>query len=158
MNKNPTIGFSKAPSMVIMLLLAIIVTSFAPHKIIKKMSKNKATVTRYMEGFNTTDHPKILSCLTEDIVWEMPGLYHHSGKKAFDKEIENEAFTGSPTIKITRLIEESNIVVAEGTVKAKRKDGGLLDAVFCDVFIMENGLIKKLTSYMMMNQLAGTKP
>jgi len=114
-----------------------------------KMSQNKETILRYIDGFTTSDHAKILSCLTEDIIWEMPGIYNHSGKTAFDKEIENPAFTGSPTIRLTRLLEESDVIVAEGTVQCKRKEGGKLDAVFCDVFIMERGKIKKLTSYMM---------
>ena len=113
------------------------------------MSINKKTVNRYMEGFNATDHAKILSCLTEDVTWELPGVYLHKGKAAFDKEIENEAFTGSPVIKVSRMTEENNVVIAEGTVQATKKDGTVLHLVFCDVFDMENGLIKKLTSYLM---------
>ncbi len=101
------------------------------------MTENKKTVEKYIEGFNASDHSKILSCLTEDIVWEIPGLFSLSGKQAFDKEIENDAFVGSPKINILRLVEENNIVVAEGAVQASRKDGGLLDAVFCDVFEMD---------------------
>ncbi|MBC7914956.1 MAG: hypothetical protein H7Y07_12630 [Pyrinomonadaceae bacterium] len=53
----------------------------------------------------------------------MPGVYLHKGKAVFDKEIENDAFTGSPIIQISRLTEENDIVIAEGTVQAKRKDG-----------------------------------
>ena len=102
-----------------------------------------------MDGFSNSDHPKILSCLTEDVVWEMPGFFHLTGKEAFDKEIENEAFVGRPNITVTRLVEESEIVVAEGAVKSQRKDGGTLDAVFCDVFHMKNGKIKQLTSYVL---------
>ena len=113
------------------------------------MSANKETVTRYMEGFSNSDHPIILSCLTDDVIWEMPGFFHLSGKEAFDKEIENDAFVGKPSITVTRLIEESDIVVAEGAVKSQRKDGGTLDALFCDVFHMVNGKIKQLTSYVL---------
>ena len=120
------------------------------------MTENKRTVTEYMNAFSVTDHGRILSCLTEDVIWEMPGFYYHEGKEAFDKEIENDAFEGRPTIDVIRLIEEDNIVVAEGTVQCKIKHGGLLDAVFCDVFHMENGKIKKLTSYVM-DKSAGKK-
>jgi ketosteroid isomerase-like protein len=102
-----------------------------------------------MDGFVASDHELILSCLTDDIVWDMPGNFHLTGKKAFDKEIENENFEGSPAIQIIRMIEENDIVVAEGAVQCKMKAGGLLDAVFCDVFHMENGKIKQLTSYLM---------
>ena len=113
------------------------------------MTSNKATVLKYMEGFNETDHEKILECLTDDVTWELPGQFNIRGKEAFDKEIENENFTGSPSIKILRLIEENNIVIAEGSVEAKMKNGDLLNIVFCDVFHMLNGKIQHLTSYLM---------
>lgn len=113
------------------------------------MTENKKTVAAYMEGFRAGDHAKILACLTDDVVWEMPGVYHHTGKEAFDKEIENEAFTGLPDIQIVRMVEENDVVLAEDAVQAKRADGGTLDAVFCDVFLMQNGKIKKLSSYLM---------
>jgi uncharacterized protein len=70
-------------------------------------------------------------------------------KAAFDKEIENAAFLGSPTIKVMRLIEEADIVVAEGSVRSARKDGGILNAAFCDVFEMRDGKVGRLTSYLM---------
>mgnify|MGYP003534114143 CR=1 FL=1 len=113
------------------------------------MSENKKIVEKYMEGFRESDHQKILSCLTEDIIWEMPGVYKHIGKEEFDKEIENENFTGKPRIQIKRLVEENNIVIAEGSVQGEMVNGNKLDAVFCDVFILENEKIKKLTSYLM---------
>jgi ketosteroid isomerase-like protein len=102
-----------------------------------------------MEGFNAGDHKKILECLTENIVWDMPGFFHLAGKEEFDREIENDNFEGKPDIKIIRMIEENNIVVAEGSVRCKIKAGGILDALFCDVFQMENGKIKQLTTYQM---------
>ena len=111
------------------------------------MTTNKQTVQRYMEGFNNSDHVKILSCLKEDVIWEMPGVYLHTGKTAFDKEINNEAFIGSPAISNIRMFEESDVVIAEGKVNCMQKDGKMMDAAFCDVFEMDKGLISKLTSY-----------
>ena len=112
------------------------------------MSTNKLTVQKYMDGFNKSDHAQILSCLADDIEWLMPGAFHLVGKEAFDKEIENDAFVGSPTIKITRVTEENDVVIAEGTVRCEKKDGGFLNAVFCDVFAMQDVKIKHLTSYL----------
>ncbi|MBF4485127.1 nuclear transport factor 2 family protein [Flavobacterium sp. CSZ] len=113
------------------------------------MTLNKQTVNEYMDAFRVSDHQRILACLTEDVIWEMPGIYQHIGKEAFDKEIENDNFVGSPTIQIIKLIEQNNIVIAEGAVQGNMKNGNILDAVFCDVFEMETGKIKKLTSYLM---------
>ena len=113
------------------------------------MTPNKQTVNEYMAAFMVSDHERILACLTDDVIWEMPGIYQNVGKEAFDKEIENDNFVGSPTIQIIKLIEENDIVIAEGAVQGNMKNGNKLDAVFCDVFEMENGKIKKLTSYLM---------
>ena len=113
------------------------------------MSENKKTVQKYMDGFNASDHEKILSYLTEDVVWYMPGFFDLKGKEAFDKEIENENFVGKPVIEIVRMVEENDIVIAEGAVTAKMKSGAMLDAVFCDVFHIEDSKIKQLTTYLM---------
>lgn len=113
------------------------------------MTENKKIVERYMEGFRRSDHQMILDCLTDDVVWKMPGVYMHNGKEEFDKEIENENFVGSPTIQVKRIIEENDIVIAEGAVQGKMKNGNSLNAVFCDVFEMTGGKIRCLTSYLM---------
>ncbi|MBC7782503.1 MAG: nuclear transport factor 2 family protein [Burkholderiales bacterium] len=112
------------------------------------LSANKQIVQKFMDGFNKSDHAQILSCLTDDIEWIIPGAFHHRGKEAFDKEIENEAFVGRPIVAVDRMIEENDIVVAEGSVRCQRRASGWMNGVFCDVFVMRDGLIKKLTSYL----------
>ena len=113
------------------------------------MSRNKDTVQKYMDAFARSDHAAVLSCLTDDVEWLLPGAFHLTGKDAFDKEIENDAFVGRPTIAVTRMVEEHDVVVAEGTVQAARRDGGRLNAVFCDVFVMRDAKVRHLTSYLM---------
>jgi len=113
------------------------------------MSENKYTVDKYMDGFRRSDHGQILSCLTDDVEWEIPGAFHVRGKEAFDKEIENEAFVGRPDITVTRLTEENDVVVAEGSVRAQKKNGQPLKLRYCDVFVMQAGKIKQLISYLM---------
>ena len=58
------------------------------------MTENKRTVEQYMEGFRRSDHAQILSCLTDDVEWEIPGVFHLIGKDAFDREIENADIRG----------------------------------------------------------------
>lgn len=113
------------------------------------MTENKRTIEKYMAGFRSTDHAAILSCLTDDVEWVIPGMFHSRGKPAFDREIENEAFVGRPEITVTRLVEEGDVVVAEGTVRAQRRGGDKLDLRFCDVFVMNAAKIEHLTSYLM---------
>ena len=111
------------------------------------MSANKDTVAKYIDGFNKGDHAQILSCLTEDVEWSMPAYFQLAGKQAYDEAIESDAFTGTPTVTITRMVEENDVVVAEGTVRVRWKDGSFLNAVFCDVFEMRDALIRRLITY-----------
>lgn len=113
------------------------------------MTPNTRTVETYMDGFRQTDRSKISSCLTDDIGWPLPGMFHVQGKDEFAKHIVDEGFVGSPAITVTRMMEVDDVVVAEGSVRARKKDGTFMDLVFCDVFEMQNGRIRRLISYPM---------
>lgn len=113
------------------------------------MSPNKQTVERYMETFSRSDKPAVLACLTDDVEWVLPGAFHLHGKAQFEAEIVNEASLPEPAITTIRLVEEDDVVVAEGRVRAVQKDGAVIHLDFCDVFEMRGGLIRRLTSYLM---------
>jgi ketosteroid isomerase-like protein len=106
-------------------------------------------VETYMDGFRKTDRPLILSCLTDDVEWVIPGAFHTRGKDEFAKHIVDEGFVGHPLITVSRLTEEGDVVVAEGSVRAPKPDGTFLDLVFCDVFDMRDEKIRRLASYLM---------
>ena len=112
------------------------------------MTPNAQTVTDYMDGFRRTDRPAILACLTDDVEWEIPGFFKIQGRAAFDKHIEDDAFVGRPEITVTRLIEEGDVVVAEGSVRTQRKEGTVMRLAFCDVFELRDGKIRRLVSYL----------
>ena len=113
------------------------------------MSRNKDVVLAYMDAYARWHHKDVLDCLTDDVEWIVPGAFHLTGKEAFDQEIEGEGASGPPEIEVTRLIEEDDVVVAEGRVSNALRDGGVLSLVFCDVFVVRDGLIQRLTSYLM---------
>jgi len=115
----------------------------------RPLTENKRTIENYIAGFRAADHAAILSCLTDDVEWVIPGMFHSRGKAAFDREIEDEAFVGKPEITVTRLVEEADVVVAEGSVRTQRREGEKLQLQFCDVFVMTSGKIAHLTSYLM---------
>ena len=112
------------------------------------MTPNKRTVEAYMEGFRTTDRPGILSCLTSDVEWEIPGAFSIRGIEEFDKHITDDGFVGNPAITVTRLTEADDVVVAEGSVRVQTKDGPFLNLAFCDVFEMQDTKIRRLISYL----------
>ncbi|MGH9015675.1 MAG: nuclear transport factor 2 family protein [Acidimicrobiia bacterium] len=111
------------------------------------MSVRKAVVESYIEGFRRVDHAQILSCLTDDVVWELHGYTTVTGKDAFDREIENEATVGPPKLTIDRLVEEGDTVVGVGSGEVDRREGGLLRFVFCDVFSFTGDKISRLETY-----------
>jgi ketosteroid isomerase-like protein len=113
------------------------------------MTPNKRTVEAYMDGFRKTDRVQILSCLTDDVEWVIPGAFHVQGKDAFATHIVDDGFAGHPLISVSRLTEEDDVVVAEGAVRAPKADGTWLDLVFCDVFDMQQEKIRRLVSYLM---------
>jgi ketosteroid isomerase-like protein len=113
-----------------------------------RVSPFKEIVERYFEGFRQSDHGMILACLTDDVVWDLPGYRHLEGKDAFDGEIENEDFEGSPTLTIDRLIEEAGTVVAIGNGAATRKGGEIHRFGYCDVFTFMGDRISRVESYL----------
>jgi uncharacterized protein len=115
----------------------------------KIISENKNAVEKYMNAFEKGHSLKVLSCLTDDVVWILLGVFHLKGKKEFEGEIRNDAFQGDPEIKVTRMTEENDVVIAEGSVRIQKKNGEFVNLAFCDVFEMQNEKIKKLTSYLM---------
>jgi ketosteroid isomerase-like protein/catechol 2,3-dioxygenase-like lactoylglutathione lyase family enzyme len=110
---------------------------------------NRQTVARYLDGFRRTDRAVILSCLTDDVEWEIPGMFHARGKDEFAKHIVDEGFAEKPAITVTRMVEANDVVVAEGQVRGSRTDGTAFGVVFCDVFEMHEGKIRRLVSYLM---------
>ena len=111
------------------------------------MSANKQTVETYIDGFNKSDHEQILSCLTDDIEWTVFGWYHLSGKMAYGQEIENPGFKGSPTLVITRMVEENDVVMAEITGDVQRADGQPMRMAMSEVFVLRDAKICERRAY-----------
>ena len=49
------------------------------------MSANKQTVEKDMDAFSKSDHEQVLSCLADDVEWEIPGAFHVTGKAALTR-------------------------------------------------------------------------
>ena len=111
------------------------------------MSRNKEIVQTYIDGFRKSDHDQILGCLTDDVRWTVFGAFRLEGKEAYDAEIENPAFTGSPTITITRMVEEDDVVMAEMTLEARRATGEIMRAAMGEIFVFREGRIAERRAY-----------
>lgn len=111
-------------------------------------STRKAAVEAYFDGFRRSDHDAILRLLTDDVVWDLPGFKHLEGKDAFDGEIENEEFIGSPTLVVDRMVAEGDTVVAIGSGEGTHRSGTVHRFVYCDVFTFAGELIRRVESYL----------
>ncbi|MEQ1822243.1 MAG: nuclear transport factor 2 family protein [Fimbriimonadaceae bacterium] len=107
----------------------------------------KPVVARYFEGFRKSDHGMILECLTEDVVWEIHGFKVLRGKSEFDAEIENPAFTGSPTLTLAHCVEEGDTIIATGRGEGKLAAGDSFTFQFCTLFEFAGQLIAKVESF-----------
>ncbi len=112
------------------------------------MSARKLIVERYFDGFRKSDHEQILALLTDGVAWDLPGYRHLTGKEAFDQEIENEEFVGSPTLTVDRVVEEGGTVVAVGEGQATHRSGTAFRFAFCDVFTFAGDRICRVESYL----------
>jgi len=111
------------------------------------MTMQKTVVETYMEGFRRSDHAMVLDCLTDDVVWEIKGHATLTSKEAFDAEIENEAFEGSPQLAVERTIEEGNVVAVNGVGEGKFKDGNVFRFAFCTIFTFAGEKIGRVESF-----------
>ena len=111
------------------------------------MSDQKATIDRYMQGFRESDHAVILDCLTEDVVWEIKGHTTLTGKEAFDGEIANDAFEGSPVLTVERTIEDGNVVAVNGTGEGTMKTGQVFRFAFCTIFTFAGEKVGRVESF-----------
>ena len=111
------------------------------------MSSRTDIVERYFDGFRRSDHEQILGCLTEDVVWDLPGFKRLEGKAAFDSEIENENFAGPPRLDVDRLVSEGDTVVVIGTGAGSLAAGGTFDFAFCTVLTFRDDRIARVESY-----------
>jgi uncharacterized protein len=112
------------------------------------VSTRTAVVEQYFEGFRRSDHELVLSCLTDDVVWDLPGHAHLAGKEAFDGEIENPAFEGSPELTVDRLLEADDAVVAVGEGVGRHRETGPFRFAFCDVFTFAGDAVRRVESYL----------
>lgn len=112
------------------------------------MTPRKKVVEQFNELFGRQDWKAMTELLTEDIVREevgAPALIR--GKTEFERNMAPSPDVQGMTGNIARLTEEGNVVVAEGTVQLRKKDGSSMNIKFCDVFEFEGNKVKRQTSF-----------
>jgi uncharacterized protein len=110
------------------------------------VSANKQLIEMYLA---TTDKSKLGALLADDVEWVEWGNGVPAsgaitrGKEAHIKNLGDDELRDE----IHRLTEENNVVVAEGTAHVTKKDGSHLSVRYVDIFEVENGKIKRKSSF-----------
>ena len=109
------------------------------------MAGQKAMVEKYTDGFRTGDLEKILSCLTEDVVWALHGDKTLVGRAAFAEEADSGG--PNPQLTLDRLIEEDETVAVVGRGSVALGDSDPVEFVYSEVFTFAAGLICRLDTF-----------
>ena len=110
------------------------------------MTQQKAVVERYTDGFRAGDLEKILSCLTDDVVWELPGAKMLVGKSAFAAEADS-AGGPNPQLTLDRLVEEGDTVAVLGHGSGEFGNSDSVDFTYAEVFTFTDGLVSRLDTF-----------
>ena len=111
------------------------------------LEANKQVVRKLNRAFESDDAETILSCLADDIRWHVAGHFTANGKQEFRNQIHNDAFEGAPTITIKNEIAEGDHLAVEGAVTSRFKGGAPFNAVFHNTYLLKDGKVKAMTSY-----------
>jgi uncharacterized protein len=106
------------------------------------VTKHKALVEKYTEGFRRRDLAQNLSCLTDDVVWALHGAKTLVGKDAFAAEADC-GDGPNPAQTLDRTVEEGDTVavVGHGSVPL---GGDPVDFVYSEVLTFADGLVSQL--------------
>ncbi len=112
------------------------------------MSPRKDVVRTLAACFNRQDWSGMLPMLTEDVErWEVGAPKRSRGKKEFEAEMAAGPDVARLRNDISRMVEEGNVVVSEGTAQVFKKDGGVIRVQYCDVWEFEGEKVKRITAY-----------
>lgn len=71
----------------------------------------------------------------------MYGVFHLTGKQAYDDAIEGPGFIGPPQLEVIRMVEQDDVVMAEMRGTATRESGEIMRMSMAEVFVMRAGKI-----------------
>jgi ketosteroid isomerase-like protein len=108
---------------------------------------NKDVIRKLNKGFEADNDEMILSCLAEDVRWDVEGHFTAIGKTEFKNNIRGETAAGPPTITVKNEVAEGNYVSVEGEVSCGMKNGLVFKAVFHNAYYLEDGRVKRMNSY-----------
>ncbi|WP_442590705.1 nuclear transport factor 2 family protein [Pedobacter sp. AW31-3R] len=112
------------------------------------MKNTKEIIIELIEAFDKNDVPLILTYFTEDIEWNMVGDQTFSGKESIRKFFEVHPDMQMIASTKSHILIDGDHAAVDGEVQCIDKGTGIHhDMYYCDLYDLENGRVKKMTSY-----------
>ncbi len=112
------------------------------------MSKeNKAIVEKVNASFEEGNIEGFLSFCAEDLQWTIIGEKSVRGKKETQEWMKSMGDMEPPKFTVANLVAEGDVVVANGDMTMKDKDGEPGSYSYCDIYRFADGKIAELNSY-----------
>ncbi len=108
---------------------------------------NKNVIIAINRGFESGNEEDVLAHLADDIVWHVPPYFTARGKAEFKAQIKGPGADGPPNIDLRKLVAEGDTVTVEGFVTNKFLGGGEFRGLFHNAYVLREGKVIKMTSY-----------
>ena len=109
--------------------------------------ENQALFDKVLTTFDNNDSDGLLDLMTDDFEWDMVGEQTVKGKEQVRQMFEKTE--GSEMISCTKELKmlDGNNAGCNGIVKMKNAKGEISEMYYCDLYVFENGLLKKMVTY-----------
>ncbi|HEV2316151.1 MAG TPA: nuclear transport factor 2 family protein [Thermoplasmata archaeon] len=112
------------------------------------MTDRKRVIGQWAECFAQQDWKRMLTLFTDDIErWEVGAPNRTHGKAEFERDVLPGPEVARLGMQVDRMIEEGNVVVADGTAQVVKKDGATINIQFCDIFEFDGDKVRRITAY-----------
>ncbi|POY36998.1 ketosteroid isomerase [Solitalea longa] len=111
-------------------------------------ASNKEIVNKVNALFAEGDTQTFLDYCSDNVKWGMVGSLALEGKEAIRKEMKSDEYPEPPHIVPNHVIADGDMVMSDGTLSMKKKDGTITNMAYCDVYQFADGKIVELTTYM----------
>jgi uncharacterized protein len=123
---------------------------------VQAKNPNEQLVLDFFEALSSGDLERLRPFFTDQSVWKpmvtaIPGSGEHKGNAIIDEflaPVRGMFKPGDPKVKVTALMSDGDMVVAESTSRGELPDGRVYDNIYCWVFRLKNGKVERLHEYM----------
>ncbi len=109
--------------------------------------ENQVLFEKVLQTFDNNDSDGLIALVTDDFEWEMLGDQTVKGKENLKKMFAE--IDGTEMISCTKELQllDGNKGACNGIVKMKNAKGEPFEMYYCDLYVFEDGKLKKMVTY-----------